>query len=100
MFADVSLGQGETHEALIIPSEALIRTGTRSTVIVAEAEGRFRPIEVRAGVQRDGMTEIIEGLDAGQKVVVSGQFLIDSEANLRGAFNKLDSAPSSLEKTP
>lgn len=99
MFADVSLGQGETHDALMIPSEALIRTGTRNTVIVAEAEGRFRPTEVSVGVQRDGMTEVLEGLEAGQKVVASGQFLIDSEANLHGAYNKLDSA-SSMEKTP
>ena len=98
MFADVSLGQGETHEALMIPSEALIRTGTRSTVIVAEAEGRFRPVEVRVGLQRDGMTEVLEGLEAGQQVVASGQFLIDSEANLHGAYNKLDAADSTEKK--
>lgn len=100
MFADVSLGQGETRDALMIPSEAIIRTGTRSTVIVAEAEGRFRPAEVRLGTQREGLTEVLEGLEAGQKVVASGQFLIDSEANMRGAFNKLDAIDKGLEKTP
>lgn len=89
MFADVVLGQGESREALMVPSEALIRTGTRSTVILAEGEGRFRPVEVRLGLQRDGHTEVLEGLQEGQKVVASGQFLIDSEANLRGAFSTL-----------
>lgn len=97
MFVDVALGKGQAREALMIPSEALIRTGTRSTVIVAEAEGRFRPVEVRLGMQRDGQTEILEGLSEGQKVVASGQFLIDSEANLRGAFNRLDTADKPTE---
>lgn len=97
MFAEVRLGKGRSREALMVPSEALIRTGTRSTVIVAEAEGRFRPVEVQPGVQQDGQTEILDGLTEGQRVVASGQFLIDSEANLRGAFHKLDTAP---EKAP
>ncbi|TXH04494.1 MAG: efflux RND transporter periplasmic adaptor subunit [Nevskiaceae bacterium] len=92
MFADVVLGKGKAREALMVPSESLIRTGTRSTVIVAEAEGRFHPVEVRLGMQRDGQTEVLKGLEEGQKVVASGQFLIDSEANLRGVFNKLDTA--------
>ncbi|TXH04473.1 MAG: efflux RND transporter periplasmic adaptor subunit [Nevskiaceae bacterium] len=93
MFAEVLLGQGQTRDALVVPSEALIRTGTRTTVIVAEAEGRFRPVEVKLGMQHGGHTEILEGLSEGQHVVASGQFLIDSEANLRGAFNKLEAAP-------
>lgn len=105
MFADVVLGKGETRDALMVPSEALIRTGTRSTVIVAEAEGRFRPVDVRLGLQRDGQTEVLDGLSEGQKVVASGQFLIDSEANLRGAFRKLDTAETpvgnmDVEKRP
>ncbi|MGK2951372.1 MAG: efflux RND transporter periplasmic adaptor subunit [Thiobacillus sp.] len=98
MFAEVVLDKGESREALLVPSEALIRTGTRSTVILAEGDGRFRPVEVRLGMQRDGHTEVLEGLEEGQKVVASGQFLIDSEANLRGAFSTLDTADKPAEK--
>jgi Cu(I)/Ag(I) efflux system membrane fusion protein len=99
MFAEVLLGSGSRHTALMVASESLIRTGTRTMVIVAESAGRYRPTEVKAGSQRDGFTEVLEGLQAGQNVVSSGQFLIDSEANLRGAFNKLD-ASSAAETAP
>lgn len=92
MFAEVILGHGSSREALLVPSEAVIRTGTRATVIVAEGEGRFRPVTVSLGSERDGRTEILDGLEAGQQVVSSGQFLIDSEANLRGAYNRMGSA--------
>ncbi len=98
MFAEVVLDKGESREALLVPSEALIRTGTRSTVIVADGDGRFRPVEVRLGMQRDGHTEVLEGLEEGQKVVASGQFLIDSEANLRGAFSTLDTTDKQTDK--
>jgi Cu(I)/Ag(I) efflux system membrane fusion protein len=102
MFAEVTLGKGQMHEALLVPSEALIRTGTRTTVIVAGGEGRFRAVEVRVGAQHEGQTEVLEGLHDGQNVVASGQFLIDSEANLRGAFGKFDttSQPASTEPKP
>ena len=66
-----------------MPSEAVIQTGRRSVVIVAHGEGSFAPVDVEIGVEADGQTEIRKGLEAGQKVVVSGQFLIDSEASLR-----------------
>ncbi|MGH8530759.1 MAG: efflux RND transporter periplasmic adaptor subunit [Nevskiales bacterium] len=89
MFAEVVLGQSELRSALLAPSEAVIRTGTRATVILAEGEGRFRPVEVQTGGEREGKTEILAGVEEGQQVVVSGQFLIDSEANLRGALTRL-----------
>ncbi len=89
MFVEVVLGEGERRSALLVPSEAVIRTGARTTVILAEGEGRFRPVEVQPGAERAGMTEILGGLEAGQQVVVSGQFLIDSEANLRSALGRL-----------
>jgi len=75
---------GAAREALLLPSEALIRTGERSVVMLAEAEGKYRPVEVQTGLEANGQVEIRSGLAAGQKVVVSGQFLLDSEANLRG----------------
>jgi Cu(I)/Ag(I) efflux system membrane fusion protein len=89
MFAEVLLSRGQSREALLVPSESVIRTGTRTTVIVAEGEGRFRPVIVTSGGERSGQTEILSGLEPGQQVVASGQFLIDSEANLRGVLNRI-----------
>ncbi len=89
MFADVSLFGGPQRDVLLVPSEAVIHTGTRTVVMVAESEGRYRPAHVELGPERNGETVILSGLEAGQQVVVSGQFLIDSEASLRGAYQRL-----------
>jgi membrane fusion protein, copper/silver efflux system len=70
--------------ALLVPADALIHTGRRSVVMLAEGEGRFRPVEVEPGLEAAGRVEVRSGLRAGQRVVLSGQFLIDSEASLRG----------------
>jgi len=83
MFAQVALG-GDARPALLVPSEAVIRTGTRTIVMLATGDGRYHPAEVRAGREGGGQTEILEGLAAGEKVVASGQFLLDSEASLTG----------------
>ena len=92
MFAQVALGETESP-ALLVPSEAVIRTGTRTLVMLVTGNGRFQPAEVRAGRESGGQTEILEGLAAGEKVVASGQFLLDSEASLTGiAARKLGAA--------
>ena len=83
MFASVTLGTSG-GAALLVPSEAVIRTGTRSLVMLALPGGRYRPAEVRLGRDGGGMTEVLAGLSAGEKVVASGQFLLDSEASLTG----------------
>jgi len=83
MFATVHLG-GTSDTALLVPSEAVIRTGKRTLVMLADGKGRFRPAEVRIGREASGQTEILAGLAAGEKVVASGQFLLDSEASLTG----------------
>jgi membrane fusion protein, copper/silver efflux system len=83
MFATVHLG-GEASPALFIPSEAVIRTGKRAVVMVAGDGGRFQPVEVQLGREEGDRTEILAGLNEGQRVVASGQFLIDSEASLSG----------------
>ncbi len=83
MFAQVGLG-GDARPALLVPSEAVIRTGTRTIVMLATGDGRYHPAEVRAGREGGGQTEMLEGLSAGEKVVASGQFLLDSEASLTG----------------
>ncbi len=89
MFATAHL-QGSTREnVLTVPTEAVIKTGTRSIIVVADDATHFRPTRVRIGAEHGGRSEILEGLTLGQKIVASGQFLIDSEANLRAAFDNL-----------
>ena len=83
MFALVALG-GTGGTALLVPSEAVIRTGTRTLVMLATGNGRYQPAEVKTGREGGGQTEILGGLAAGEKVVASGQFLLDSEASLTG----------------
>jgi Cu(I)/Ag(I) efflux system membrane fusion protein len=89
MYANVTLFGGASAAAVLIPTEAVITTGKRSIVLIAEGGGRFRPVQVKTGSENDGRTQILAGLKAGDQVVVSGQFLIDSEANLKGALERL-----------
>jgi Cu(I)/Ag(I) efflux system membrane fusion protein len=83
---------------LTVPSEAVIETGTRSIVIVAEDDGHFRPVPVRVGAEQGGRAQILEGLTLGQSIVASGQFLIDSEATLRSAAGRLAGSNESISK--
>lgn len=81
MLASVAF-DGDRKPALLAPSEAVIRTGRRAIVLLAKPGGRYEAVEVRTGAETGGFTEILAGLSAGQTIVSSGQFLIDSEANL------------------
>ncbi|MEC4722268.1 efflux RND transporter periplasmic adaptor subunit [Noviherbaspirillum sp. CPCC 100848] len=94
MFATVNFTPNAREEVLTVPSEAVIQTGKRSVVMIAQGDGKFTPAEVEIGIETDGKTEIRKGLDAGQKVVVSGQFLIDSEASLKGTITRMGEAPA------
>jgi len=102
MFATVSLRPAASSEVLLVPTEAVIQTGKRSLVIVEQADGRFQPIEVKLGAEANGQTEVRKGLQAGQKVVASGQFLIDSEASLKGMEERMDgsAAPAAPRSAP
>lgn len=82
--AQVSLQGGAVEGQLAVPIEAVIRTGQRSLVMVAEPAGRYRPVEVQLGGEVGSLSLIRSGLQEGQQVVASGQFLLDSEANLKG----------------
>lgn len=93
MFATVSFG-GSARTALLVPSEALIRTGKRTLVMLALGKGRYRPAEVQVGRESGDATEIVAGLDEGDKIVASGQFLIDSEASLSGVEARPIGVPS------
>ena len=81
MFATVSFA-GPTSEALLVPTEALIRTGRRTLAMLALPGGRYQPVEVKLGQEAGGQSQILAGLSQGDRVIVSGQFLIDSEASL------------------
>ncbi len=93
MYATVSFATSKGGEVLMVPSEAVIATGTRSVVIVADTaqdgKQQFMPVDVETGAEAAGMTEIRKGLARGMKVVLSGQFLIDSEASLKATGNRM-----------
>jgi Cu(I)/Ag(I) efflux system membrane fusion protein len=89
MFADVVIYGGPKRDTLAVPAEAVIETGRRSSVVLALGEGRFQPVDVVTGMASNGMVEILSGLKAGDEVVVSGQFLIDSESSLQASFLRM-----------
>src|SRR6202521_735608 len=93
MFVSLSFA-GEAQPALLVPSAAVISTGTRNVVVAVDSDGKFRPVDVEVGTETNGQTEIRKGLAAGQKVVLSGQFLIDSEASLKGTLTRMGGSPA------
>jgi Cu(I)/Ag(I) efflux system membrane fusion protein len=93
MFVQMQFMDMRAGKALLVPTEAIIQTGKRTVAMLAEENGRFRPVDVEIGIESDGQTEIKRGLQAGQRVVVSSQFLIDSEASLKGIEARLNVEP-------
>jgi len=95
MYASVEF-TGQTREALSVPTESIIATGMRKVVIVKEANG-YRPVEIKTGEAFNDSTEILNGLTLGEKVVVSGQFLIDSEASLSGVLARISQQDKQMD---
>jgi Cu(I)/Ag(I) efflux system membrane fusion protein len=89
MFAEVTIQAGRQINAIVIPTEAVVRSGTRDQVFVLRGPGKFEPREVKLGVTTDGLTQVLTGLSAGEEVVTSAQFLIDSESKVREATAKM-----------
>jgi RND family efflux transporter MFP subunit len=90
MYANVTLRADLDRQALLIPREAYIDSGQRQVAFVALGEGRFQPREIRVGVEAEnGQVEVLDGLDAGERVVTSGQFLLDAESKLKEAIQKM-----------
>lgn len=89
MFANVVALVPGADQAVLVPSDAVLHTGGRSVVIVAEGDGRFAPREVRLGLSARGRQQILEGLVPGETIVTTSQFLFDSESNLRAAIARL-----------
>ncbi len=97
--APVTRGKAGSN-ALAVPREALIRTGTRTSVVTALGDGRFQPVDVVAGTESGDTIEITKGLKENDRVVVSGQFLIDSDASTRASFMRMETPKTEEEKKP
>lgn len=89
MYLNVTIETEPRADVLQIPLEAVIRTGHSERVILAEGNGRYQPAAISTGAESDGMVEVLSGLVAGERVVVSSQFLLDSEANIQGAMLRM-----------
>jgi multidrug efflux pump subunit AcrA (membrane-fusion protein) len=89
MFANVTLRSRRDKQAIVVPTEAVIMTGKRNIIFVTRGAGKFIPKEVTLGIEAEGYYEIIDGLDSGEEVVTSAQFLIDSESKLKEAISKM-----------
>jgi len=94
MYADVVIITDIAKNVLQIPTEAILRTGYRNIVITSLGNGKFLPKTVELGPEGEGMTQILSGLSEGETIVTSGQFLIDSESNLKEAIHKMLEAQS------
>ncbi|MGB5441354.1 MAG: efflux RND transporter periplasmic adaptor subunit [Gammaproteobacteria bacterium] len=89
MYANVKIYGGAKNDVIVIPLEALIRTGRAERVIIGRGAGRFEARQVRAGIESGDWVEILSGVEPGDRVVVSGQFLIDSEASLKASMTRM-----------
>lgn len=99
MFGTVGIQSTAAENGLLIPEEAVIHSGNRRVVFIAQPEGRFTPQEIVTGLRADDdMLQVLDGLEAGQSVVTSAQFLLDSESRLREAMNKMLSGPVNEEE--
>ncbi len=89
MFADVTIHASRRVDAIVIPTQAIVRSGDREQVFVVRGPGKFSPREVKLGISADGMVQVLEGVKVGEEVVASALFLIDSESKLREATAKM-----------
>ena len=94
LYADVTIHARRKVDAIVIPAEAVVRSGEREQVYVVRAPGKFEPRTVRTGVSAQGMVQVLDGVQPGEEVVTSGEFLIDSESKLREATAKMLEAHS------
>ena len=94
MYADVDIATGSDEPVVAVPASAIIDSGARQVVIVAQGDGRFEPREVKLGRKGDGYVEVTSGVLDGESVVVNGSFLIDAESNLQAALKGLGAPPA------
>ncbi|MCL6360134.1 efflux RND transporter periplasmic adaptor subunit [Pectobacterium polaris] len=99
MYLTVQLSHSQAQPRLAIPQEALLVSGSQNRVLLSDGNGHFIPRNVTAGASLGDWVEILDGLKAGDNVVTSGQFLIDSEASLRSALPQFDAETSAIPAT-
>lgn len=99
MLAEISIQSDTQKERVVIPAEAIIRTGGRTQVFVVRGPGKFEPRAVKLGIESNGRIAVLEGIKAGDEVVTSAQFLLDSESKLREAIAKMMDVPKSSENS-
>ncbi len=101
MFASVKIVSPVAFNAVAVPDQSIIRSGKRNILIVAIGNGYFRPVDVVLGVSANGYVQVIDGIKAGQTIVTSSQFLIDSESNLKAAAEQMSmGTPASSGDVP
>jgi len=105
MYANIRIFGGPKEDTIVIPIEALIRTGREERVVISLGEGRFEARLVTAGIESGDFVEILQGIEEGDRVVTSGQFLIDSEASMRTSLMRMSAdeasdAPGDMERQP
>jgi len=98
MFAEVTIHASKQLNVVVIPSEAVIRSGSRNQVFVVRAPGKFEPRMVTLGLESNGKVAVVKGIKVGEEVVTSAQFLIDSESKLREATAKMLEAMNNKEQ--
>ena len=98
MYANVNIQSLVSRDALVVPGQAVIRSGERDIVVVALGEGRFQSRQVKLGVEANGSYQVLEGLRPGDEIVTSAQFLIDSESNLKAAVSSMGGVLSGPEE--
>lgn len=103
MFAEVTILAGKQLNAITIPGEAIIRSGTSNQVFVMRSPGKFEPRSVTLGLTSNGRVAVLDGIKVGEQIVTSAQFLLDSESKLREVIAKMldpKSTASNITKTP
>ena len=96
-FLDVTFNLDQ-RKLLAVPSEAVLQSSEGAHVVAVEGKGFFRPVSVKTGITTEGYTQIVSGLEHGQEIVTSGQFLLSSESSLRESFSKLQKARTPLSQ--
>jgi membrane fusion protein, copper/silver efflux system len=100
MFVSMSIVGDKGQSQLVVPGEAVIETGERKVVVVANGDGTFDVASVQTGTEQDGFSTVISGLTEGQTTVLSGQFLIDSEASLKSTVDRMGHPPVPGQSNP
>lgn len=99
MFAQVIIQRFNNKESLLVPQEAVIRTGSNNRIVLALGEGKFKSVAVKLGRMNGNYAEILQGLDEGAEIVTSAQFLLDSESSKTSDFKRMNHDAEPISKT-